>query len=88
MRKFYFTQRRTRQFRITYDLIDGLKSAIRNMKIENETHLRFGNVDEVERNNLLISRFEDDLKQLENEGWIVDYPFSQINSINKENVHE
>jgi hypothetical protein len=75
MRKFYFTQKRARQFRITYDLIDGLKSAIWNMQIENETHLRFGNVVEVESNNHLISRFEQDLKQLEDEGWIVDYPF-------------
>ncbi|OFY52165.1 MAG: hypothetical protein A2W85_12145 [Bacteroidetes bacterium GWF2_41_31] len=75
MRKFYFTQKRARQFRITYDLIDGLKRAIWNMQIENETHLRFGNIAEIESNNRLISRFEQDLKQLENEGWIVDYPF-------------
>ena len=45
------------------------------MQIENETHLRFGNTAEVESNNRLISRFEDDLKQLEDEGWIADYPF-------------
>ncbi len=75
MRKFYFTQKRARQFRITYDLIDGLKNAIWNMQIENETHTRFGNLDEVEMNNRLISKFEQDLKQLEDEGWIVDYPF-------------
>jgi len=75
MRKFYFTQKRARQFRLTYDLIDGLKIAIWNMQIENETHSRFGNTGEIESNNRLISKFEQDLKQLEDEGWIVDYPF-------------
>jgi len=45
------------------------------MQIENETHTRFGNLDEVESNNRLISKFEQDLKQLEDEGWVVDYPF-------------
>jgi hypothetical protein len=75
MRKFYFTQKRARQFRITYDLIDELKSAIWNMQIENETHIHFGNLGEIESNNRLISKFEQYLKQLEDEGWIVDYLF-------------
>jgi len=75
MRKFYFTKKRKREFRITYDLIEELKNSIRNMQIENETHTRFGNLDEVDSNNRLIIKFEKELKKLEDSGWSVDYRF-------------
>ena len=73
MRKFYFTKKRASEFRFTYSLIDRLKNHIRKMQLENKTHISFGNLDEVESNNRLITKFEEELKQLEDEGWIIDY---------------
>lgn len=53
-----------------------MKSAIHDMVIENETHIKYNNHIEAESNKRLIAEFEKELKTLQDEGWEIDYAFT------------